>query len=85
MDKLFGRYRRDSVAGRILTALVEKPLTPSELAKVAKPKSAANIMNPGGWYFQLRRFGKTTKKFDLSLVDGKLVLTVSKRYLKQVA
>jgi len=75
---LFGQYKADSVAGRMLKALAAgKPLTVAQIARVAQPKSIDNILAPGGWYAQLRRFGKTTRRFNLSKTeDGKLVMTV---------
>lgn len=82
---VFNRYRPDSIGGKILTALAAGPRTPSELARIAKPRSAANIMAPGGWFSQLRRFGKTSRKFDLRVVDGRLVMTISRRYAPQVS
>lgn len=82
---VFNRFRVNSVAGRMLTTLAKGPKTPLQVAKIAKVRSADNIMAGGGWYFQLRRFGKASRKFDLSAVDGKLVLTVNKRFRSQVA
>ena len=84
-DLIFNRYRPDSIAGRILAALAKRPHTPAELARIAQSRSADNILAAGGWYSQLRRFGKTTRKFSLELADdGRLVLTVNKRYASQV-
>jgi hypothetical protein len=78
---VFDRFRPDSVAGRILIALTPgKPLSVAQLARVARPKSVDNILAPGGWYTQLRRFGKTTRKFTLAKTDdGKIVLTLARR------
>ena len=73
---VFNRYRADSVGGRILTALTAGPKTAAQLAHVAKSKSADNILAPGGWYSQLRRFGKESGKFTLEKKDNRLVLTV---------
>lgn len=83
---VFNRFRSNSVAGRMLTALAKRPLTPAQVAHIARVKSADNIMAGGGWYFQLRRFGKASKKFTLAVADnGRLVLTVNRRYRGQVA
>lgn len=85
-NMVFNRFRVNSIAGRMLTALAKRPMTPAQIAHVVKAKSADNIMAPGGWYFQLRRFGKTTKKFTLATADnGRLVLTVNRRYRGQIA
>ena len=86
MEKLvFNRYRADSIGGRILTSLAGGPKTPSELARIAGSRSADNITAPGGWYSQLRKFGKTTGKFKLEKDGNRLVLTVNKRYASQVS
>lgn len=83
---VFNRFRSNSVAGRMLTALAKGPKTPAQVARIAKSKSADNIMAGGGWYFQLRRFGKISRKFTLSVEDnGRLVLAVNRRYRGQVA
>lgn len=83
---VFNRFRSNSIAGRILRSLASGPKTPAQLAHLAKSKSADNVMAPGGWYFQLRRFGKASKKFTLAVTDnGRLVLTVNRRYRDQVA
>jgi hypothetical protein len=85
-DLVFNRFQPNSVAGRMLSALAKRPMTVAELARVAKPKSTDNIMAPGGWYFQLRRFGKASRKFTLSVADnGRLVLKVHDRYRGQIA
>lgn len=84
MDLVFNRFQSKSVAGRMLSALAGGPKTPAQIANVAKVKSADNILAPGGWYFQLRRFGKTSGKFKLAKDGNKLVLTVNKRYASQV-
>ena len=75
---VFNRYRADSIGGRILTALTTAPRTPAELARIAKSRSADNILAPGGWYSQLRRFGKESGKFTLEVKDNRLVLTVTR-------
>jgi hypothetical protein len=82
---VFNRFRSNTVAGRMLTALAKRPLTPAQVAHLAKAKSAGNIMAGGGWYFQLRRFGKASKKFTLAMVDGRLTMVVNRRYRGQVA
>ena len=85
-NMVFNRFRTNSIAGRMLTALAKRPMTPAQIAHVAKAKSADNIMAGGGWYFQLRRFGKASKKFTLSVADnGRLVLQVNRRYRDQIA
>jgi hypothetical protein len=81
---IFNRFRPDSVAGRMLKALAAGPKTPAQLAAQAKAKSADNILAPGGWFYQLRKFGKATGKFRLEKDGNKLVLTVNKRYASQV-
>lgn len=82
---IFNRFRSNSVAGRILKSLATGPKTPAQLAHVAKA-SADNILAGGGWYFQLRRFGKASKKFTLGMNEqGRLVLTVNRRYRGQIA
>ena len=77
---VFNRFRENSVAGRMLAALAAgKPLSVAQVVRVAKPKSAENIMAPGGWYAKLRAYGKATRKFNLSKTeDGKLVLKARK-------
>lgn len=83
---VFNRFRSNTVAGRMLSALAKRPMTVAEVARIAKPRSTDNILAPGGWYFQLRRFGKTSKKFSLSMAEnGRLVLKVNARYRGQVA
>jgi hypothetical protein len=84
IDMVFNRFKPDSVAGRILKALASGPKTPAQLAHLAGSKSADNIIAPGGWFYQLRKFGKTTGKFKLEKEDNRLVLTVGKRYASQV-
>lgn len=82
---VFNRFKPASVAGKILRALVAGPKTPAQVAHLAGSRSVDNIMAPGGWFYQLRKFGKTSGKFALSLNDnGRLVLAVNKRYAKQV-
>jgi hypothetical protein len=77
-DRVFGRFRPNSVAGKMLTLLADgKPRTVKEIARVAKPRSVDNIDAAGGWYQLLRRFGKRSRQFELSKTDdGKLQLTV---------
>lgn len=77
---VFNRFRVNSVAGRMLVALAKgQPMSVAQVARVAQPKSADNILAPGGWYAQLRRFGKESRKFKLGKTDdGKLVMTVRK-------
>lgn len=83
---IFNRFRTNSVAGRMLKALANgEPKSVAQIARIAKPKSVDNILAPGGWYAQLRRFGKATRKFNLSKIDGKIVLKVSARYAAQLA
>jgi hypothetical protein len=81
---VFNRFKADSVAGRMLKALARGPKTAEQLAMQAKAKSAENVLAPGGWFYQLRKFGKTTGKFRLEKDGNKLVLTVNKRYVSQV-
>lgn len=78
---VFNRFRSNSVAGRLLTSLSGgQPRSVAQLVRVAKPRSADNILAPGGWYAKLRAYGKTTRKFKLSKTDdGKLVLVARKR------
>lgn len=84
-DLVFNRFKPSSVAGRILATLAKGPKTPAQVAHIAGSRSADNIMAPGGWFYLLRKFGKTSKKFTLSLNDdGRLVLVVNQRYAKQV-
>jgi hypothetical protein len=80
-ELVFNRFRVNSVAGRMLTALAKgKPLTAAQVARVAKPRSADNILAPGGWYAQLRAYGKKTRKFNLSKDEsGKLVLVARRK------
>lgn len=75
---IFNRFRSNTVAGRMLKALSSgKPLSVAQVARVARPKSVDNITAPGGWYTQLRAYGKKTRKFLLSKTDdGKLVMRV---------
>jgi hypothetical protein len=77
-QKVFGRFRVNSVGGRMLTYLSDgKPRTTKEIARVAKPRSVENIDAAGGWYPLLRRFGKRSRQFDLSKTDdGKIQLTL---------
>lgn len=81
---IFNRFKADSVAGRMLKALARGPKTAEQLASVAKAKSAENVLAPGGWFYLLRKFGKTSGKFRLEKDGNKLVLTVNKRYVSQV-
>src|SRR4051812_35481766 len=83
-DLVFNRFKSDSVAGRMLRALMAgKPLSVAQVARVARPKSVDNILAPGGWYALLRRYGKTSRKFNLAKTeDGKLVMKVNARYAK---
>lgn len=78
---LFNRFRANSVAGRMLSALsAGKPLSVAQVARAAKPRSVDNIVAPGGWYTQLRAFGKKSRKFTLAKTDdGKLVMKVNAR------
>jgi hypothetical protein len=80
-ELVFNRFRPNSVAGRMLSALAKgQPMSVAQIARVAKPKSKDNILAPGGWYVQLRAFGKASRKFRLSKTeDGKLQLTVLRR------
>lgn len=73
---VFDRFRPDSIGGRILTTLSDgQPKSIAQIARVAKPRSVRNITAPGGWYTQLRAYGKASRKFTLSKTDdGKLVL-----------
>lgn len=77
---IFNRFRSNSVAGRMLSLLADgTPRTAKQIARSAKPKSVDNILQPGGWYVLLRRYGKATRKFNLSKTeDGKIVLKVRK-------
>jgi hypothetical protein len=81
---VFNRFKPGSVGARILSALANGPKTAAQLAHVAGSKTADNILAPGGWFYQLRKFGKTSGKFKLEKDGNKLVLTVSKRYAAQV-
>jgi hypothetical protein len=81
---IFNRFKVDSVAGRMLKALAAGPKTAAQLAHIAGSKSADNILAPGGWFYQLRKFGKTSGKFKLEKSENRLVLTISKRYASQV-
>ena len=83
-NMIFNRFKQDSIAGRILKALAGGPKTAAQLAYVAGSKSADNILAPGGWFYQLRKFGKTSGKFRLEKDGNRLVLTISKRYASQV-
>lgn len=80
-ELIFNRFKADSVAGRMLKALAKgKPMSEAQVVRIAKPKSADNILAPGGWYAKLRAYGKATRKFNLSKTeDGKLVLVARKR------
>jgi hypothetical protein len=75
---VFNRFRANSVAGRMLALLADgRPRTDKQIARSAKPRSVDNILAPGGWYVQLRAFGKKTRKFVLAKTDdGKIVMTV---------
>lgn len=77
---VFNRFRATSIAGRILTTLSDgKPKSAAQVARIAKSRSADNILAPGGWYAKLRNYGKRTRKFLLSKTeDGKLVLKARK-------
>ena len=83
-EMIFNRFKKDSVAGRILAALAGGPKTPAQLAHLAKVRSESNLMGAGGWYYQLRKFGKTSGKFKLVKEENRLVLTINKRYVGQV-
>lgn len=77
---LFNRFRPNTVAGRILSTLANgEPKTVAQIVRVAKPKSADNLLGPGGWYAKLRHYGKTSRKFTLAKTeDGKIVLRARK-------
>jgi hypothetical protein len=76
---VFNRFRVNSVAGRMLSLLSDgKPRTAAQIARSAKPRSVDNILAPGGWYALLRAYGRKSRKFNLSKVDGKLVLKARK-------
>lgn len=78
---IFNRFRANSVAGRMLVALADgQPRTAAQIARIAKPRSADNILQPGGWYALLRAYGKKSRKFLLEKTDdGKIVMKVSSR------
>lgn len=86
-DLILNRFRQNSVAGRIIKALSNgRPLTVKQVARIAKPRSVDNILAPGGWYAQLRKYGKTSRKFNLSKTeDGKLVMKINARFAKVAA
>lgn len=72
-------FRANTVSGRMINLLLDgKAHTVAEIAKVAKPRSADNILQPGGWYAQLRRFGRDTGLFLLEKDGDKLRLKVQR-------
>lgn len=77
---VFNRFRANSVGGRMAALLADgKPRTDAQVAHSAKPRSVANIAQPGGWFALLRAYGKASRKFNLSRTeDGKMVMKVRK-------
>jgi hypothetical protein len=79
-NTILSYFRENTVSGRMIALLVDgKPRTVKQIAAVAKPKSEANILAPGGWYSQLRRLGRETGLFLLEkTADGKIVMRTGK-------
>lgn len=77
---ILNRFRVNSVAGRMLKFLSNgEPQTPAAVARVAKPRSVENIMQPGGWFTLLRAYGKTSRKFTMEKTEeGKIVMRLRK-------
>ncbi len=77
-ELIAGRFKPDSICGLAFQLLSDgKARTISEIAKVTKPKSVANLS--AGRLPTLRRYGKQTGQFDLTQTDGKWQLRKTKK------